>query len=323
MRIAAAASVIALVSMFAAPVRAQNADAEAQFDDGRKLMKQGDFVAACKRFDASEKLEAAVGTELNLGKCYEELGRTASAWGAYKRALATAKRVHDHPRAAEAKQHVDALAPKLVHLEIDVADDRKVPGLEITRNGKLLDEALWNQSEPVDPDSYEIGAAADGYAPWTKTIDVAAKDEHVRVPMLDKQATARDGAAATTTAPPVTQRPPPTHVETHVRKAPIVLAIAGVVALGAGAGLGIASTSATNSANLVCPGPTCDDANAVSQSKQAHAEALVADLAFGVGGAALATAAIWWLVGGVTATERVSIVPTLGGTVGLAAVGRF
>ncbi len=320
MRIAAAASLIVLVSMFAAPVRAQNADAEAQFDEGRKLMKQGDFAAACKHFDASEKLEAAVGTELNLGQCYEKVGRTASAWGAYKRALATAKRVHDHPRAAEAKQHVDALAPKLLHLEIDVPDNDKVPGLEITRNGKPLDEALWNQSEPVDPDGYEIGASADGYAPWTKTIDVTAKDQHVRVPLLDKRARPHD---AVVSAPPVVQPPPPTHTETHVRKGPIVLAIVGVVALAAGAGLGIAATSASNSANSVCPDQMCDDANAVAQSKHAHTEAIAGDLAFGVGGAALATAAIWWLVGGVTTTERVSIVPTLGGTVGLAAVGRF
>jgi hypothetical protein len=320
MRIAAAASVIVLVSLFAAPVCAQNADAEAQFDEGRRLMKQGDFAAACKRFDASEKLEAAVGTELNLGKCYEEVGRTASAWVAYKRALATAKRVHDHARAAEAKQHIDALAPKLVHLEIDVSDNHRLPGLEITRNGKALDEALWNQSEPVDPDSYEVGASADGYAPWTTTIDVTAKDQHVRVPMLDKT----DAPVTATTPAPVTQQaPPPPHTEAHVRKGPIVLAIVGVVAIGAGAGLGVASTSASNSANLVCPDQMCDDANAVSQSQQAHTEALAADLAFGVGGAALATAAIWWLVGGVTTTERVSIVPTLGGSVGLAAVGRF
>jgi hypothetical protein len=320
MRIAAAASVIVLVSLFAVPVRAQNADAEAQFDEGRKLMKQGDYAAACKHFDASEKLEPAVGTELNLGKCYEEVGRTASAWVAYKRALATAKRVHDHPRAVDAKQHIDTLAPKLLHLEVDVSDNHRVPGLEITRNGKPLDEALWNQSEPVDPDSYEIGASADGYAPWTTTIDVTAKDQHVRVPMLDKT----DAPVTATTPAPVTQQPPPTtHTETHLRKGPIVLAIAGVVAIGAGAGLGALSSSDENSANATCQNTQCYDANAVTQSQHARTEAIAADVSFGVGGVALAGAAIWWLVAGTTATEHFTIVPTFGDHAGLAAMGRF
>lgn len=328
MRIAAAASIIVLVSLFAAPVRAQNADAEAQFDEGRKLMKHGDYAEACKHFDASEKLEPAVGTELNLGKCYEEVGRTASAWSAYKRALATAKRVHDHPRAVDAKQHVDALAPKLLHLEVDVSDNHRVPGLEITRNGKPFDEGLWNQSEPVDPDSYEIGASADGYAPWSKIIDVTAKDQHVRVPMLDKQPNAPE-VVAPAHAEPVAQPVAPPPVETHWRKGPLALAIVGVVGLGAGITLAALSSSDESTATSQCNtgfdmnAAACPTASALAYNTRARTEAIVGDIGIGVGGAALAGALIWWLASGATTTERIAITPVLGGSIGVAAAGRF
>jgi hypothetical protein len=128
----------------------------------------------------------------------------------------------------------------------------------------------------------------------------------------------------TTTPPPVVQPPPlPTHTETHARKAPIVLAIAGVVALGAGVALGALSSSDETSSNATCPNTQCFDSNAVTQNSHARTEAIAADIGFGVGGAALAGAAIWWLVAGTTSTERFTIVPALAGSVGLAAAGRF
>jgi hypothetical protein len=326
-----ARSIIALAIVLAAmPAHAQNAEAEAQFAEGKRQMKQGNFAEACKRFEASEKLDPAAGTELNLGNCNDKLRKTATSWAWFVRAVGTAKRIHDRKRAAEAKQRADGLEPKLLRLEIDVPDDHKVPGLAITRNGKPIDDGLWNQNDPVDPDIYEIGASASGYAPWTTTIDVTEKSQHVRVPMLDKQPNAPEVAARvtpppTTTQPPIAQ-PPPARTENHWRKGPLALAVVGVVGLGAGVTLGALSSNDSTSANSRCDNGfdfnprACNDPTGLSLNSRARTEAIAADIGIGVGSVALASALIWWFVAGPTTTERIAIIPTIGG---VTAMGRF
>src|SRR5262249_42741606 len=83
--------------------RAQSAEAEALFRDGRELIKAGKLAAGCERLAASERLESSVGTLLNLGDCREKLGKLASAWAAFRKAEALAKRTPgDERRQAEA-----------------------------------------------------------------------------------------------------------------------------------------------------------------------------------------------------------------------------
>src|SRR5262245_38536031 len=78
--------------LYVPAARAQNAAAEALFRGGRTLIKQGNLKAGCDKLEASEKLESSVGTLLNLGDCREKLGKPASAWAAFRKAEAIAKR---------------------------------------------------------------------------------------------------------------------------------------------------------------------------------------------------------------------------------------
>ena len=64
------------------------AAAESLFSDARRLMQAGDYEQACPKLEASRRLEPGLGTTLNLGDCYEKLGRTASAWGEFRGAAA-------------------------------------------------------------------------------------------------------------------------------------------------------------------------------------------------------------------------------------------
>ena len=48
--------------------------AEAAFMEGRRLMGEGDFSSACKKFEESLRYNAALGSRLNLAACYEKLG---------------------------------------------------------------------------------------------------------------------------------------------------------------------------------------------------------------------------------------------------------
>ena len=69
------------------PVLAQSQHAitaEALFDQGRKLMEAGDYEQACPKFVGNQRLDPTSCTLLNIGTCYENLGRTTSAWTAFK-----------------------------------------------------------------------------------------------------------------------------------------------------------------------------------------------------------------------------------------------
>src|SRR5688500_10853668 len=66
--------------------RADKAAAEAQFDSGLALLKAGKYAEACPKPESSQSIDPAVGTRRYLGEGYARLGRTASAWAAFRQA---------------------------------------------------------------------------------------------------------------------------------------------------------------------------------------------------------------------------------------------
>src|ERR1041385_700610 len=79
------------------------AAAEALFSAGRDLMAAGKFDDACAKFEASQKLDAGLGTLLYLADCYERANRLASAWATFKEAESIAMGRNDASRAQIAK----------------------------------------------------------------------------------------------------------------------------------------------------------------------------------------------------------------------------
>ncbi len=87
------------------------------FVEGRELLAKKQYDAACKAFTESQMLDPAVGTQLNLALCYEEWGRTATAYRAYVDAEQLAiERTDD--RAAAARQRIDSVAVRVPHLHV-------------------------------------------------------------------------------------------------------------------------------------------------------------------------------------------------------------
>ena len=120
--------------------RAQNAGAEALFREGRDMIKHGNLAGGCDKLEASEKLESSVGTLLNLGDCREKLGRQASAWAAFRKAEALAKRNgNDAKREREARRRALALEDDLASVTVQVGPKAKSGGLVIKRDGELVD----------------------------------------------------------------------------------------------------------------------------------------------------------------------------------------
>ena len=64
------------------------------FDDARALMQMGEYGEACPKLEAASKMFPGSGVLLNLGDCYEHIGRTASAFAAFGAAALAATRLN-------------------------------------------------------------------------------------------------------------------------------------------------------------------------------------------------------------------------------------
>jgi len=173
--------------LLAAPVahaQAQDqAAARALFEEGRRLLNSGKYEQACRTLEAASKLYGSPGILLNLGDCYEKLGRSASAWTEFGEAAAVASRARRDDQVVEAKRRQAAVEPKLTRLTIRVTGD--VTGISVTRDQTDLGSAAWGQPIPVDPGTHEIHAEAPGRQPWTTVIvSTAGQTITVDVPVL-------------------------------------------------------------------------------------------------------------------------------------------
>jgi hypothetical protein len=241
---------------------------------------------------------------IRLGACRETQGRLASAWSAYKDSLT---RVKDPKKKAIAEAKVKELEPRLSYLTVLVPDESRVDGLEIKRNGAALDPALWNRAAPVDGGTYTISGQAPGHEAWTTTVEVAVEADtaSVEVPKFKELRTLVE-----TPPPPPDDDPPdgppdgppggPPGMFTGQRKIAVAVGAVGVLAVVGGALLGMQAGSLEDDAFRLCPDPEvpCDDAaEAQAALDKAQGRALFANVAFGVGAAAVIGAAVLWFTG--------------------------
>jgi serine/threonine-protein kinase len=261
------------------------AAADALYDEAGNLMKAGRFTEACPKLEASLKLDPGIGTTLRLGYCYEHTGRTASAWSAYNDADALARKAGDK-RADEAGKHAKLIEPQLSRLVLDVAPENRTAGVEIRRDGRVIDPGAWTSAIPIDPGTHEIEASGAGRQAWKATITVAAKPgtQTVAVPALAAAPAARD------------MRGDARPFWGGQRVAGVAVGGAGIVGLVVGAVFGIKTLGKTSDARAHCSSthPYCDPTGLQLQS-DAATTAKVADAAIIVGGAALVGGVVLFL----------------------------
>lgn len=255
----------------AAQTPAEEAAAEALFQQGRELMQAERYAEACEKFAASNRLDPALGTVLNLAACLESDGRLASAWAKFVEAGTIATREGSAQRAAVARQRAAALEPRLVRVQVNVPE--RVPGLRVTIGGRAFPEATWGTPIPIDPGEWEVVAEAPGHISWTRhaigTEEGAVIE--VDVPALEAQP-----------IPDVREAPPPIEPTPAVFEEPRggspatwVLLGAGVAAIGVGFGLGANASNLWDRAEDRCPANLCatptDQADAEAAARRANA----------------------------------------------------
>ncbi len=279
-----------LATSFAHAQPGDAAKAEALFRAARALMKSGEFALACPKLEQSYRLDPAAGTAVNLGDCFEKLGRLADALRAQRNALQLLRATD--PRVAPVKRQLAALDKRVPRLTINL-DPHTPKHAIVTLNGSAIPRQRIGQPTPLNPGVYMIAVEAEGRAPHSTKIELAERQSrkivvgvgpNLQLPKKEHRpagAVDRPGSSANAhdeSSDGVTQRA-------------IGFAVGGAGLVGAGIGLFAWHRAGQHAdrAEATCPTSPCD-AKAIYDSQRADEESnrARANVAFLVGGFALA-----------------------------------
>lgn len=163
----------AAISLAPLVAHADDATAEALFQAGKSLMDQKKYSEACPKFEASYKLDPAIGTKLNLADCHEKDGKLAQAWADWGEARDQAKRENDKARTDLAVRRQKELDPKVPKLTVNVTGP--TAGLTVYRDELELDSAMLGVPLPVDPGTHVVTLRRGKSILRDKKVDVAEK----------------------------------------------------------------------------------------------------------------------------------------------------
>ena len=328
--------------------------ARALFEEGRTLVERGVYEEGCRRFDQSLKLEPGMGTEFNLADCWERIGRIASAQALFEKVAGSARTrgLRDRERIAHARAR--ALEPRLARLVID-ANEQK--GLKVFLDGKLLDASVLGAAIPVDPGSYQVAATlvraggAESRELWSRRVKISGTEGLVlvsvpplRVPKAETPSASEDRESEEVKGAEeeaVESKPGPARAESASRPLPkgpntlpwiIGLGSLGAAGIAAGTAFAFQFQDANDKATAVCgSGPPCNEADLNRHGRytsDARAARTRLFIGFGVGGAALVSAALIYLTGSSSGSKSggVQATPVViagGSSFGLGAEGSF
>jgi hypothetical protein len=213
---------------------AQSSPADKLFDEAGAAMDAGDYATACPKIEQVVRMRPdGLGAKVKLAKCYEGAGRLASAWALWRQIEPLAENAKQLDRQKEAQQRAQELAPKLASLAIVVPGAvRALPGLEITRDGKVIDPAQWGVPVPVDKGRHVIGVTATGRGRSEEVEEVEA-DGMAKAVLVDPP------GAVGPPAPPVAPAEP--------KRSVVPVVVLGVLAVGGiASGIGFSALSTSN-----------------------------------------------------------------------------
>lgn len=332
-------SLTALCLLVVTPAYAQRsvsdkAAAEALFDEALELMTNKRYAEACPKLEESQRIDAGIGTLLYLAECYEKSGRTASAWATFREAASAASAAGQADRARQGKARADRLEPSLSKLTVRVAAENKsIPGFQVTRSGETVQAPLFEAALPVDPGQQVIEAAAPGYETFTRTVTVPANGgrAEILVPALVPLAgtaapvapastgagTASDGSSQPDQAQPASGLAADAGTSGSSTSSTLGIVLMGVGAAGlvVGTVFGLEAINKDSDAQEACGNDnSCPTEKGEQLSDDAQQAALISTIGFIAGGGALAAGAVLYLTADDgTEAGRVQVKPVAGG----------
>jgi len=310
----------------------QKAAAEALFEDANKLMEEGQYGAACERFEQSQKADPGVGTLLNLGRCYALTGRLASAWAIYREAASAARASGQGDRARVAEENARELRPRLSELAL-LVPAAQPRGYELLMDNNLVSSVQFGLSVPVDAGQHLLVARAPGYDQWSSVIQVGGSGAHktVQIPALTPLPVDAPPAAPAEVAASPRFEPAPGATAMPMADAGgsgglsgqkltgVIVASGGLLAVGTGVGFGLHAKGLDDDAKKVCGAQGCSTQQGEDLNQRARNWATAANVAYVAGGLALGAGAFLYFTGqSEPAAQSGSwqVVPVLGGLSG-------
>ena len=146
------------------------AAARALFQEARKAADTGDYTTACPKFADSYRLDAAIGTLLNIADCEQHLGHIARAWVTFQKALDQLPKNDD--RRAMVEKAASSLEKRLPHLSVRLA--ATVPKeATVERDGVLVGTSSLGIALPISTGHHIVTVKAPGHQEQRYEIDVA------------------------------------------------------------------------------------------------------------------------------------------------------
>ncbi len=273
-------------------------------EHGQIALRAGRVHEACQAFEASEKLDAKIATELDLADCYEQDGKLMAAARLYRAAAEKDSNAGRAKTSSEKAARLETLAPKL-RFAINPRPEGlviKVDGVEVASTGDIR----------VDVGPHEVTATAPGYeghasAPVDRphgTVDVIIRMQPRAEPApAPTPAPAPPPAPPDTTEPAATPAPAPRLTDTeptdHRKRYGVIAGGVGVAALIGTAVVYELSAGKFDDEHTLCPDSKCataaDLTKARSQLSDGHTLRGVA-IGMGIGSGVLIVAGAYLLL---------------------------
>lgn len=285
-----------VIALLLVPTLAFADKADDLFKQGKKLMAEKKYAEACPKFEESFKIDAGLGTELNIARCYEEWGKLGKAYRTYTDALKRADDAKDS-RAAKIKELVAKLEPSVPRIVIHIPDGSDTAGLQVAIDGVPVDDVSAPQL--VDPGPKQVEYALGSGARKKKTVPVernGTSDITLDLPKSKGDAVAEKPVPTKREPPPVTEEPP--NVGHGQRVAGVAIAGVGVAAIGVSTYLALAARSKYNDAlhaNCMDMKDACN-MQGLTDTHDARSQGNVATIIGGVGIAAVATGIVIYVI---------------------------
>jgi hypothetical protein len=166
---------------------ADEARAEALFQQAREKATRRDFAAACPLFEQSYRIAGGGGTAQNLATCYEDLGKLALAYNAFLELRRVSLEAGRQDRVKLADEHLAKLEPRLSRLAIRAPDGPRLEELEVAIDGDVYGERAWEAGLVLDVGPHRIRVSAKGKKSLelNKTITREGVRETLALPQLE------------------------------------------------------------------------------------------------------------------------------------------
>jgi len=258
------------------------AGAEAVFRQGRTSADAGDYARACTAFTESLRLEPTPGALLNLADCEEHVGRLATARDYFLRVESVLPA--EDERRGIARERAASLGPRVPWLVVTLA-----PGAprdaRVFRDDVELDASRLGVPLPVDPGPHGVLVVAAGRESVSTAVLVA---EGSTVRLVVAPGTVLPSQDVARVMPPSSR--------THT--AGWLVGAAGIASLGVATYFGARALAERSLSDVSCAGGVCGSAMGLRAYQSARSDAVAADVALGVGIAALAVGGILLLTSG-------------------------